>query len=318
MIEQTRFMWTAGVLVVAMLLCGAPAARGQDAAAPQTIDLRALWKDGQKSAYRIAQTEVTTTETAALPEPQVIRMDYVVGCTWEVTEAREGGGGTARMSTDDLTLTIHLPDGKTLSATAGSADAEAASYQTWIKAMTGATIEVEVNPDGTIESISGDDAVRANADPAIAEGLDERYFRNIAMEVATLTGGGERVSVGDTWTHSYTSGHQAGEMTYDTTYRFEGVETMAGVPVAVVSTEAKISLEPEIPEVPAGVPTPTVELTRAESRGQLLFDLSRHELVGTQGSQTIEITYSARAGDRQITVVTREATTTKMLRTAEE
>ena len=313
---KRAFVLGAVVMVVAV---GGFGAMGQEAEAAGPLDLRAIWRVDQLSKYRITQSETTTTTASMLAEPRVVTMNYIVDVAWRVLEAAEGGGGKAEMRTEDVRVEVISPDGETLTATASGADEGLDAYRLWAEAMTSAGVELTVSADGVIESVSGVDAVKAAADPNVAEGLDEEYFKNIALELATLTGGSESVSIGDTWEGSHETDHQFGRLTIDTTYRLDGFEEISGIGVAYVSTESQITLDPEAPAVPPGVPAPEVELTDSSASGTLVFDMTRHELVGGNSNQTIEVTVTITPPDGPgIDVVTREVTSVKLLRTAEE
>jgi len=294
--------------ILGVLLGGGGVALGQPAAGLEPVDLRPQWEAGQTSRYRITQTERTRDEIPQAGKSRQSSTELEVEATWRVLNAAEAGGGTAELVIDKLEMETIGPDGQSQPLTEPT--------QQWIDAMTGNPIEVEVGPDGGVQSVDGYQAIRQAAGP-IGERLDEAYFREIVRDLALMYSGGvAEAEAGDEWPQSHRGSHQMGTLLYDTEYTLQGVQRIAGVPVAMVNRSSDVRFEPELPEDAQG--SVDLRLTNASQSGQVMFDLSRHEVVGANVDQTLEFQITRSIRDRQLTVNRRETTSTQVLRIAEE
>jgi hypothetical protein len=288
------------------------------AADPASLDLRPIWKPGQTSRYQISQTELTRAATEGVGQPQESLTEITGQITWKADKIDENGGGTAVMTLDTLTMKLTGPEGQVIQVSDQRADSpEAKALQPWITAMVGSPLQVAVEPDGKIGSVQGWKAIQHKAGDDGAK-LDELYFQEIAMDLAVLIGGRKDQAPGATWRHRYTGSHRMGKIDYDTTYELAGVETIAGVPVAVVQRSSQLKLEPDLGELPAGAPKITVKTRQADNKGQILFDTTRHEIVGLNIDQTLEIEVSMSIPGRTVVRTTRETTSTQILRIEEK
>jgi hypothetical protein len=306
-------MRTVPVILIALALCGPTLAQEP----PHPVDLRPVWKAAQASRYRITQTERTEMVVAGLAEAQSSVTDVEAVVTWEVVEAAEGGGGTARMTLESMSMKILGADGKTRSVTASAADEPLEPARQYIAALSGSPVTVQVAADGSIASVTGFEAIRAKAGQA-GERIDEEFFRELARDLSALTGGQSSVASGTTWQHAHSSPHALGRVRYAYTDKLAGVERMAGIPVAVIERKAAVTFEPELPPRPADAPPIQVATRDASYESQLMFDLSRHELVGAAMRQTLVLEITTTVGDRAITRTVREATEGQILRISEQ
>lgn len=302
---------TVGMVVVAMMLGGI--ARADET---QRVDLRPTWQEGQTSHYRINQAELTTADLGPAGQPQSLA-NLTVDVTWHVVHASEGGGGTAQMTIDNIKMKVTDPKGGTHRASLDEADKGMEGTQKWITAVCDSPLEIEVGPDGTIGSVSGLSAIHQKA-PELAKKLNESYFQELAMDVATLAGGRSGLEAGSTWPVNFDGSNQNGKIHYRATNRLVKVEQVAGIGLATVQRTAKLAFEPELPELPAGAPSIAVKMTRGDYSGQLLFDLSRHELVGSRFTQRIDLQVSVSLRGKEVRRSTSETTVTQVLRVSEE
>ena len=290
------------------------AARGL--ADEQTFDLRPVWKTGQASRYQIHQTELTVAQMQGLGEPQrsTIQVDAVV--MWEVLASGESSGGTARMTVESISFQVTGEDGQTRTITADAADEEFQSMRQYLAALAGAAVTVQIAPDGRIESVEGHEAIRAKAGEA-GDNLDEGFFRDLARDLAVLTGGQASVKPAAKWQHTHTSDHPIGELRQSYTDELRGVEVLGGVPVAVVQRRGELALEPDLSGRPADAPPLDIRTTETDYTAQLFFDLSRRELVGSHAQQTLELEVTITTPARALVQSIREVTSTQMLRISE-
>jgi len=283
----------------------------------ETTDLRAMWKAGQTSRYRVTQQEVSTNEVTGLDEPQQTSTELEAEITWRVTKADGDGGGTATLTIETLRMKLTGPEGTQIKAGEKQADPEAEGLQVWIKALVGTPITYDIDADGTPSKVTGWDRIK-NAAGDRGGGLDEQYFMNLATELALLVGGKKDVEPGDTWSARHTARHQMGRLDYDSTLTFAGVEMIAGVPVAIVNRTADVDFNVELPE---GLPPEAsidVKVTETNYAAQHMVDLSRHEIVGSNYDQTLALTIKLSVGARQLTRTMREVQNTQVLRIEEK
>lgn len=280
------------------------------------VDLRPMWRDGQRSRYRITQMEATHQEVAQLDRSMDSTMEFTAELTWEVTDAADGGGGTAELTLDSIEMLITGPDGEQRRVTASQAPEGMESMQGWIEAMTGTPLAYEVAADGSIEGVSGYGPIQ-NAAGEQSGRLNETYFRELAVDLVALTGGAPGVSPGDGWSHQRSGTHQMGELDYDTAYTLQGVETIEGIDVAMVRFESELDLRPDLSGVPDEASL-NVDPREVSERGQIMFDLSRNEIVGAHVERVIDVEITASAGGRSFTQTRRTATNTQILRISEE
>lgn len=304
-------------MLVFTLCLLAATALAQAAEPITTVDLRPLWSKGQTARYRITQTEVTVTEIPTINQSVEATTQIEAELTWQVTDADEAGGGKAKMSIDSLDLTITDGQGNAMRVSNRGGDPGTESYQTWAKALTSGAITVTVDGSGHVTDVSGYQAIQSRAGDAGA-GLDGDYFREIAMDLAVLVGGQAQAKPGTTWKIQHGSKHRLGRIEYDSTYQLQGVEQIAGIPVAMVSRNSKMTFTPDLGNRPAEAPKVTVKTNEATHSAQILYDVSRHEVVGGHFEQVLGITMTISIQGRQIVQTNREVTSTQLLRIEEK
>ncbi|MDH3582881.1 MAG: DUF6263 family protein [Phycisphaerae bacterium] len=299
-------------LILAALIATAPGS------STRAEDLRPIWKKGRTSRYQVTQTEVTTLEVRGMTQPRQTLMDMELKVAWEILEADADGGGTARMTFSDLALVMTGVNGDKSRATAEAADEKLAGARTWIQAMSDTPLRVTVDADGSISKVRGFEAIRRKAGEQ-GDRLDENYFKEIAMDLAVLFGGTENREAGDSWKLAHGAAHRMGQISYDSTYEMQGVENIAGIPVAMVNRNSKMSFEPRLPDdLPADAPEVDVRVSESDHRAQIMFDTSRREVVGSNMSQTLELEIRRQVLDRELVTVMREESNTQMLRIQED
>jgi hypothetical protein len=290
--------------------------------AQDKYDLRPIFKQGQTSRYKLTQTEVTRATIAGLPNgaaaaPQESMTEIAGEITWKVTEANDSGGGTAAMTIDTLSMKVTGPDGTVVDVTPTRAPEEGKPLQQWLKAMMGTPLTVEVTPDGKIGSVKGYKAIQQKAGDNGAK-LDEDYFREIAMDLAVLVGGKADAAPGSSWKFAYTGDHRLGKIDYDMTYTVGGVETIANIPVVLVNRTARMKFNADLSDLPKDAPPMKVTTKEATQTAQIMFDTTRHEIVGINIDQVLDVQVGMTLAGHNITRGNREATSTQIMRIAEK
>lgn len=282
-----------------------------------TVDLRPMWHDGQTARYEATTTRHTTTELSAGGQNRTTQMKVETNATvtWRVTKADQEGGGVGEMTVEAMRIAMTGPDGQTLSMDdRGKGDDRLKPLAELLKAMRGTPVTIHVSPTGQITRTSGWKAIRTNGGEAAAK-LEERDFVEMASDLAWLVGGAADRKPGDTWKEKFNWSHDAGDLQHDSRYRFEGVEEITGVPIAMVTRSAKLKL---VPKQRDGGPPMTVRMTKGEQNSQMMFDLTRHEIVGQNVDRTLGVHIEITLGNRKLTTRVTEQVNSQLLRVEEK
>ncbi len=308
-----RMLWLAAVV------CLAGAVRGQE----PTYDLRPIWTDGQTARYRgvtdrhqVVEMQLPGGEAGA--SESMIHSEILM--TWRVEEANPEGGGWCALTIDEITVELTAGDGEMHRLThrdGGHENPILDIVAKRISAMAGTPVEVEIAPDGRVESVRGVEKMRRKYGAA-SESIEDRDFREAATSLAGIVGAGGEVEPGETWEEQFTWGHELGELDFDTTFELIGVERIAGIEVVTVATEADLDLEPKMPgEMPPGASV-DVDLTEGRETTQAMFDLSRHEVVGQNIDRTLSVDMTITINGRTLSRSITETVNSQVLRIAEE
>lgn len=302
------------VITVLCLLPGAPAAAQDEA----SFDLRPMWEKGQTARYQVVTSRLNTIELSGLPGGAKTRqtaMRITAEATWQVLDADSNGGGICRMTVEKMQMELTGPEGQKLSTDQRGGDKELAAVQKLIKALTDKPVELTIKPDGQIDQVRGFAAVQRAAGPA-GEQLEERDFREMAGELAVIIGGTENARPGRTWRQKFKWSHDAGDLILDSQYKLLGVELIEGIPVAMINRESDIDIELDKSQMPPDAPI-KVKSSEGEQTTQIMFDLSRHEVVGRNIDRKLEVAVQLSLAGRSVTQSIREQLNTQVLRIAE-
>ena len=147
--------------------------------------------------------------------------------------------------------------------------------------------------------------------------LDEQ-FTEMAYDLALLPDAPPQARPANRWNFSFRSLHELGWIEENSAFTFAGVEEIAGIPVATVNTREKLSFEPRLPELSADAPKVKIRMTASKSAKQILWDLSRHEAIGRNTSQSrtfqVRMTYQGQTLTRTL----QEEAQQQVLRIAED
>jgi hypothetical protein len=285
------------IALICLWLAGAAAA--QDAP-PDPIDLRPTWVDGQTSRYRIVTERLTTVRLADMAESHSSHMKLTSQVTWQVIDADDGGGGTCRMTINDMQVVLTDPAGREHTVTRTRADEEHLKpVQNLLKGMTAKPLTVTVASDGRVTDVAGWQKVRTAAGEA-GENITETDFHEAATDLALLVGGPAQTAAGDRWSEKFDWDHQTGTLHLDTTFTLIGTETIADIPIATIDSNSDLTLTVDKAKLGERADRTTVRLKDGTESMQVIYDLSRHEAVGrnTDRSLTLEMTLQG-SGSRQ-------------------
>lgn len=281
-------------------------------------NLAPKWTTGQTSRYKTTSTKLSTIVIEQLNRTVEQKLVSNAIIKWTVTQANPDGGGTAEMVIETMSMSMTGPDGKTVEVNKDATEPRFANAVKVINAIIGSPLKVNIDTTGTVTGVEGYEAIRAKAEVEKENTLDETEFKETAVDLAVLSGGAPNRKPGDTWTTTNTWNHQMGKLTYNNTYTLAGVEKLADIPVAMINAEAKIDFQLVIPEQPEGAPEVSVEMTQAAQNAQLMFDLSRNELVGVNTNKTLAFKSTMTLGPRTINQNITEKINSQIIRIAEE
>lgn len=318
---------------IAVLLCVADAgvpAKAQDTVAnPPVIDLRPAWTAGQTARYEFWNLieQAVDVQLGERTQSQTTTTEITGEITWTVDKVASDGSAEATMQLDwmlfEVTSSARGQSQTQVIDSRKSPSADTKPMHDLISAMATVPVKVKVAADGHITEVSGLDAMKKKTDnpDAVPSELD---FIETASDLATVPfapaapGNGEGLPLGKTWKADYRWDHEMGKTDQPWKYKLDRLEDIGGVPVAVVTGEGKIKLDPEIPDRPAGSPPVNIKMTKGRASNEVLFDLSRHEAVGRHASAEEQIRVSVTFPDgRKFVRTLNETTTGQTLRISE-
>lgn len=305
-------------LMTCLLLLG----MGLPLAAQEGIDLQSVNLRPQPVAGRVTRYWVWTqrdqaiTMTAAGNRRSLSnRMEVEGECTWAIVSVRPDGGFSATMTMDWMTARLTMPDGAVHNNDSRRGRGDTEPVHQLIRAMSGVPLTCDVAADGTIQSVRGMDAMKRKAsDAAIPDELD---FIESATDLAVLSAAPESLASGRAWDTRFRWSHELGHLQQDMRYTLSGVEDIEGIPVANVTGVAKVRLDLDRSKLPQGGPPIDIRLRSATFQTQVMFDLTRHEAVGRNTTDTRSIDTTIRLPQATISRVTDETIRSQVLRIEE-
>lgn len=306
-------------LALACLTAVAAPARAQatTADAPAAaVALRPIWTEGQTSRYQTDTRRVTVMQIKGIGKPRKTIMDVQAKYTWQVVKADPAGGGTCRLTVDEMKVVMTDAQGKKHEVTATRAEKSLSGVQQLVKAMQNKPLTCQVASDGTISSTSGWQAIRTAAGDA-GKNLSEADFIETATDLAVMPGVPASAMPGATWDKQFTWDHEVGKLSLDNTYKLLAVESIEGVPVAMVDRQSELDLTVDPKKLPDNQNV-TLRVTKADAAAKIMFDMSRNEVVGQYSVRALQFQMQLRHEGRQFTQVIQQQLSTQVLRIEEE
>ncbi|MCC6580727.1 MAG: hypothetical protein IT440_09815 [Phycisphaeraceae bacterium] len=266
-----------------------------------------IWTQRQRSMTGLVGGQTRRIETHFEIEGRI---------TWTIQRVNPDGSASAVMTMDYLTVNITLPDGAIKRNDSRQGSGDTAPVHTLIRAMCGAPMTLTVAPDGSVANVTGTDVIRSRAgdDIDVPEDLD---FIETASDLATIPFAPAAAAVGKAWPTRFDWLHELGQLHYQTTSKLDGMETIAGIPVAVVSSTSQVDLTVDRSKLPEGAPV-QVRLLSGSARGKVMFDTTRAEAVGRNSVLSTQIESRMDIAGQTITQITDETIQSQTLRISEE
>ena len=319
------------ILSFAALLVALPVFAKPDA---KPTNLRPQWEQGQSVRYAFWSKTLKTESATLAGQTQDEKTTYLTEgeTTWKVDSTNPDGTLSCTMTLDKIKFTITSDKNKDKPTIVDSEnpDPEQGVFKDLVAAMTQVPIKVTVKADGSIESVSGVDALRQAAGQAVQDAdivPEELDFMESASELATLIAAPASATPGQTWNsknkwnqNSVIPGTDTlGE--WDTTFTYDSVADIAGVPIATIKSKSEIEMKVDLSKLPEQSPDIDVQVQDATAKGEILFDLSRNETVARNDSMSYTATITVTPPTDRIPPIkinVTESSQSQLLRIAEE
>lgn len=291
-----------------------------DEAAP--VDLRPLWQSGQTARYEFwTRLDQRARMTLGQRTQNVDAVQTFIGeMTWVVDRIKPDGGAVCRMTIDWIAIVAERkgPDGVTTKTDTRKPPGDSPDLHEMLAAMSGVPVTVEVAPDGHVVKVSGTAAMRSKtkAPDLLPEDID---FEETASDLAAFAFAPSALAVGERFDARFRWSHELGFMNQDWTYTLDHVETLHGIPVATITGKAKLRLDVDPRDLPPGTPPISARLTDSSLNTEILFDLSRHEVLARTSREATSIVVTIKLPENQtFTRHLDQTMTSQLLRIAEE
>lgn len=318
----------APLLLLLALLVALPV-MAQDA---EPTNLRPKWTVGQSATYDF-WGKTQKDETAQILGQQQSETTTFVSegkVTWRVDAINDDGSATCTMQLTTITFTIKAGKNDPVTMSSDNPSGDRPAFDNLMSAMTQTPLTVTVAADGSIEKVEGIDKLTAAAGSEAQEAdiiPEELDFKETASDLATLISAPVGATPGQTWNTTNTWNHEDvfpqadTKAKWDTTYTFDSVGLIAGVPIATIKTKSEVDIQVDLSELPEGAPDIDIQISDTSASGEVLFDLSRNEAVAR--NETMKYTASITVAPPRpelpaITVKVVETNQSQLLRTSEE
>lgn len=303
--------------------------QGQDAV---PTNLRPQWTVGQTATYEFwGKTEKAETAQVLGQERSETTTFISEGkVSWRVDAVNEDGSATCTMQLKQIIFTIKAGEMDPIKFDSDNPSGERPAFDNLMSAMTQTPLTVTVAADGTIGKVEGIDALRNAAGNEAQEAdivPEELDFKETASDLATLIAAPAEATPGQTWTATNTWNHEdvfpnaETKAKWDTTYTFDSIGEIAGVPIATIKTKSDVDIQVDLSELPEGAPDIDIQISDTSASGEVLFDLSRHETVARNETMTYTAAITIappRPEIPAITVKIVETNQSQLLRVSEE
>lgn len=302
------------VVVVTGLALPRPA-QAQD----EGVDLRPHFRAGRSARYELWYDRAVVTTLSFQDKTQSVaqHFHYDGQLTWRVDSVAADGSAHCTLRIDWLALTTSAAGATQTHDTRKRRGDNPAVHQ-YLKAMTDKPLGFVVSSSGTIQKVEGVQAVRADTPEALADAVLDEQFIEMAYDLALLPGAPRLARPGDRWNFTFRGLHELGWIEEKSTLGLVGVEDIAGVAVATIKTEDRLSFEPRWPALPGGAPTVKIRMTSSAAGKQILWDLSRHEAVGRHSDQSRSFEVRVTFQGKTLTRTVEERSRQQVLRIAED
>ncbi len=308
------------VLLFAALASSLPAAAQE---VGREVPLGPAFTEGQSCTYAFEGVREQTAETSFGGRSQTGTTNIANRgeMSWTVDRVKPDGGAECTMTLLWMTLDVTAGPNPEQKNDSRQATGSIPPLHNLLQAMSGKPVTIVMNPDGSVASVRGLDAIRSAADnPEMVP--DERDFTETASDATTLPFAPAMLAVGGDWKTSFTWRHELGDAAQKWTNTLTAVETVDGVELAVIDqerTSLALDASPMAKNLPPGAPRPSVRVTDSSGTNRVLFDLTRSEAAARFSTTFVaaDLTIPLPDGKKAVTKF-EETATNQMLRIRED
>jgi len=326
--RSTMTKTLAPLLTILALLAALPLA-AQDT---EPTSLRPQWTVGQTATYEFwGKTQKDeTAQILGQEQSESTTFTSEGEVSWRVDSVNEDGSATCTMQLKKIVFMIKAGDNEPITMDSDNPSGDRPAFDNLMSAMTQTPLTVTVASDGTITRVEGVDAMQtaAGSEAQQADIIPEELdFKETASDLATLISAPADATPGQTWSATNTWNHEDvfpqadTKAKWDTTFTFDSVGEIAGVPIATIKTESDVDIQVDLSQLPENAPDIDIQISDTSASGEVLFDLSRHEAVARNETMryTAAITVaSPRPELPAITVKVVETNQSQLLRISEQ
>jgi hypothetical protein len=307
----------------------APAGPGTAAApeAPQDItarpvNLRPMFVKGRTSRYSLWQQreQQVTMEMAGQQRQASTVMTMEGEVTWTVSDVRPDGSATCVMTNDHLVAVIIGADGKRQVCDTAKPSGDNQNMYRFLKSLTGVPIAVEMTAEGKAVGVHGQEVVkqRLGQDLAAMTPADEDFLED-ASDLAVLPLAPAELMLGGQWKADFDWSHEVGRMRMKVQCQLANIELIAGIPIATINEISSPVIVPDYSKLPPNAPKINIQQTLGSYQSQVLFDLQRHDVAGSNTVRETGLRITVTLPNNQSLLrLVNEKVQTQLLRIAEQ
>ncbi len=324
--------WMACTMILALATwgwCEAEAGKSQPSqqpgergatAEPSAIDLRPNFVAGRNATYEYwQQADIQQNFTIGTQQREMTMTLETNGrMYWEVLSVRPDGSARCGLTIQWLTLRATSSDEPPVEVdtrrAAPSHPMGKRMHET-LSAFHNQRVEVDLSAQGTVTALHGMDSLQRRLEAAGGEKAPKLLdYEFLAETLACLPAAPAEARRDTSWRHELSETSALGERREDTTYRLVGVESIAGIPVATVHSQAEVAITFDKDDGSLDLRSGGGSATM-----QVMYDLQRNEVVGSHRVVTANVTASSSEADGpQFSSRLRVEAQTQFLRIAEE
>ncbi|MEM6393505.1 MAG: hypothetical protein AAF797_12080 [Planctomycetota bacterium] len=248
---------------------------------------------------------------------------------WQVKEVRRDGSSVCVMVYESQRYeekelgNAFAKNGEWIHRSAGAGKGakrgeNAGIVQDLMDATVGKELTFEVKVDGTVEYMSGLDAIRAAAKwPQFLAGED--HFVRVASELVVLPGVPQSLKIGEAWDHKELREGDAINFEVPTRYerivetRLTRAELAEGVPVATLETSASQEFKIDPTRFPEHIRSVEARYVEPKIHSGIHFDLDRREVVARHERSEIRFTAELMSEDQEKSTQDKKVVRTRQL-----
>lgn len=263
-----------GLCLLCFLVVSAPSAFAQ------SVNLQWKWNAGDKLVVESEQ-DIEMTMTVGGQEMQTTNTT-TSWMTWEVEKIDDNGNGVVNTVIDRIVMDMVTPMGNmnydsSEGDTGGNPQLEMIAES--LKPMIGAATTQTMSTRGEVVAFEMGEGVKESLD-AMGGGQTGEMFEQISKN-ASLEFPEGSLTVGDSWDKSVTTNSQAGNVSVNTTYTYQGEVSVEGQKFHKFDVDVKMDFA-----------QPMITIDEQSAKGELFFDAEAGRIDHSRVEQDVKMTIS--------------------------